>query len=173
MRSALKERGQGRLHGEWHGAEPARGVLEQANAISTASSATQGRNAATTAAWSSALPVKRVQNPRLRLSSSAHGLEPQQHLQCRSISKCPARGCVQLRSPREPEGTACLDPLQCTQTSTGDANGPPEPVFMFTLFSCMACLQMLASSTRLGVRRNTRGSRTQPWQRVRLRESRR
>lgn len=67
MRSALKERGQGRLHGERHGAEPARGVLEQANAISTASSATQGRNAATTAAWSSALPVKRVQNPRLTL----------------------------------------------------------------------------------------------------------
>lgn len=67
MRSAPKERGEGRVHGEWHGAEPARGVLEQANAISAASSATHGRNAATTAAWSSALAVKCVQNPRLTL----------------------------------------------------------------------------------------------------------
>lgn len=67
MRSAPKERGQGRVHGEWHGAALARGVLEQAIAISTASSATHGRNAATAAAWSSALAVKRVQNPRLTL----------------------------------------------------------------------------------------------------------
>lgn len=55
------------MRGEWHGAELARGVLEQAIAISTASSATGGGNAATTAAWSSALAVKRVQNPRLTL----------------------------------------------------------------------------------------------------------
>lgn len=40
MRSAPQERGQGRMHGEWHGAELARGVLEQAIAISTASLAT-------------------------------------------------------------------------------------------------------------------------------------
>lgn len=55
------------MHGEWHGAELATGVSEQAIAISTATSATHGRNAATTAARSSALAVKRVQNPRLTL----------------------------------------------------------------------------------------------------------
>lgn len=45
----------------------ARGMLEQAIAISTDSSATGGGNAATTVAWSSALAVKRVQNPWLTL----------------------------------------------------------------------------------------------------------
>lgn len=39
--------------------------LEQAIAISTASSTTDGGNAETTAAWSSVLAVKRVQKPWL------------------------------------------------------------------------------------------------------------
>lgn len=58
MRSAPgRGAGQGRVRGEWHRAEPARGVLEQEIAIATASSATDGAHAATTAARSSALDV--------------------------------------------------------------------------------------------------------------------
>lgn len=64
-----------------------RDMLEQAIAISTASSATDGGNAATTAARSSVLAVKRVQKPWLTLkhlsprAAVAAASAVQEHLQ--------------------------------------------------------------------------------------------
>lgn len=127
----------------------ARGMLEQAIAISTDSSATGGGNAATTVAWSSALAVKRVQNPWLTLqqlsprAGVAAASAVQEHLEVpgqRAGFSSPALRAAQSFLQR----VWIPAPLQCTQTSTVDANSHPEPIFMFTLFSCMACLQMLA-----------------------------
>lgn len=134
------------MHGEWHGAELATGVSEQAIAISTATSATHGRNAATTAARGSALAVKRVQNPRLTLEQ----LRPRAGVASavQEHPEVPGQGWGQLRRagsstvlPRELGAVGIPAPLQCTV----DANRPPQPVLVFTSFSCTACLQMFAS----------------------------